>query len=85
MGGTKTGGYKVREKLLAKDPDYYKKLGQLGGKKSRGGGFQKGDPKTVKSGSIGGSRSRRGLKLVKETKRSLIYLNNRGEKVRFKK
>ena len=27
MAGNKIGGLKVKAKLLAKDPDYYKKLG----------------------------------------------------------
>ena len=39
MAGTKAGGLKAREKNLARDPDHYKKMGALGGKKSRGGGF----------------------------------------------
>lgn len=39
MSGNKVGGEKTREKLLSKDPDYYKKIGSIGGKKSVGGGF----------------------------------------------
>lgn len=42
MAGTKEGGIKAREKNLAKDPDFYKKIGTQGGKSSsptKGFGF----------------------------------------------
>ena len=39
MAGTKAGGLKSREKNLAKNPNFYKENGRLGGLKSRGGGF----------------------------------------------
>jgi len=39
MAGNKIGGQKTRDKNLAKDPDFYKTMGALGGKKSRTGGF----------------------------------------------
>lgn len=32
MAGSKAGAAKAKAKLLAKDPDYFKKLGMIGGK-----------------------------------------------------
>lgn len=32
MAGTRIGGIKSRDKNLASDPDYYKRIGQIGGK-----------------------------------------------------
>ncbi len=43
--------------------NYYKRIGALGGKKSRGGGFKKGDPATIAAGRKGGLIS--GEKLTK--------------------
>lgn len=39
MAGNETGGLKTRQKMLERDPDFYKRIGQLGGKASKGGGF----------------------------------------------
>lgn len=39
MAGTVMGGFKTKSKILAKDPDHYKKIGAMGGKKGRTGGF----------------------------------------------
>lgn len=39
MSGTLEGGKKAAAKNLAKDPDFYKKMGVLGGKASGTGGF----------------------------------------------
>lgn len=39
MAGTRAGGLKSRDKCLARDPDHYSKIGKIGGKISRGGGF----------------------------------------------
>ena len=36
MGGNQEGALKGKAKNLAKDPDYYKKIGALGGAKSKG-------------------------------------------------
>lgn len=35
MAGTRAGGLKSKEHLLAKDPDHYAKLGQKGGSATR--------------------------------------------------
>jgi len=39
MAGTKAGGLKAKAKNLAKDPDFYAKIGSKGGQKGRTGGF----------------------------------------------
>lgn len=58
MPGTRQGGLKTAAKLLEKDPDFYKKQGVKGGKKSRGGGFT--DRELARrAGAIGGRVSRR--------------------------
>jgi hypothetical protein len=68
MAGTKAGGIKSRDKNLAKDPDFYKKNGALGGKIGTTGGFASKKPdkngltgkeRARKYGAIGGKKSRR--------------------------
>ena len=62
MPGTTQGGLKAREKNLAKDPDFYKKIGAIGGKKGTTGGFGQGEigrQRASKYGRIGGLKSRR--------------------------
>lgn len=39
MAGTRLGGLKARNKNLANDPDFYRKIGRKGGSNSRTGGF----------------------------------------------
>lgn len=39
MAGTILGGSKTAQKNLERDPDFYRKIGAMGGKKSKGGGF----------------------------------------------
>lgn len=39
MAGTHEGGIKTRDKNLAIDPDHYRKMGRLGGKKTGRKGF----------------------------------------------
>jgi general stress protein YciG len=64
MAGNKIGGLKVKAKLLAKDPDYYKKLGKAGGQQSsprKGFGYTAAtNPRRHKRlSSLGGTTSRR--------------------------
>jgi uncharacterized protein len=64
VSGNRIGGLKVRTKLLAKDPDYYKKIALKSqdawvrnGKRPRGFAC---DPERAKvAGAIGGAKSRR--------------------------
>ena len=43
MAGTKAGGQKAAAKNLAKDPNFYAKIGSKGGKNGHTGGFAAGD------------------------------------------
>lgn len=59
MAGTIEGGRKAAAKNLAKDPDFYKKIGSKGGKNGNTGGFA-GNPELARiAGSKGGKISRR--------------------------
>lgn len=61
MGGTKEGGQLAKQKNLAKDPDFYHKIGALGGKMPcvGNGGFRNADL-AKRAGKLGGAKSRRG-------------------------
>lgn len=68
MAGTITGGLKARDKILALDPDFYKRIGSIGGKQSSIGGFNSnkigkdgltGPQRASVVGKIGGTVSRR--------------------------
>jgi hypothetical protein len=68
MSGTVSGGKKTAIKNLARDPDFYKKIGAIGGKNSNHGGYasQKvgadgltGQERARINGVIGGTISKR--------------------------
>lgn len=59
MGATRAGGLKARDKNLAKDPDFYKKIGAIGGKNGHTGGFYANRKLASEAGRKGGSISRR--------------------------
>ena len=42
MAGTKAGGLKAKVRNLAKDPDFYKKIGAKGGSNGKGPGYKGG-------------------------------------------
>lgn len=64
MSGTSKGGQLAYQKNIAKDPDFYRKIGSKGGKTSRGGGFASMPKEKVSmAGRKGGARGRRGPKL----------------------
>lgn len=57
MAGTKAGGQKAAAKNLAKDPNFYKDIGRVGGSNGTTGGF--GSPKVSgKDGLTGAERAR---------------------------
>ncbi len=59
MANTKAGGSKACQTLKERyGEDYFKKIGALGGKKSRGGGFADKDL-ARRAGAIGGRKSKR--------------------------
>lgn len=39
MAGTRAGGLRARDMNLRRDPDFYKKIGQKGGRNGNTGGF----------------------------------------------
>ena len=63
MTATRAGGLKARDKNLAKDPDFYKKIGSLGGSKGAKDGTIKGfaldRDRAVRAGAMGGKISKR--------------------------
>jgi general stress protein YciG len=61
MAGTRKGGLKTAETNKAKyGDDFYKKMGAMGGKISRGGGFAADRQRAIESGRKGGRISKRG-------------------------
>lgn len=69
MANNREGGGKTRDKLLARDPDYYKKIGAIGGKNGHTGG-EAANPELAKiAGAKGGKKSsRKGVKNSKKGK-----------------
>jgi len=59
MAGTKAGGMKAAAKNLAKDPNFYAKIGAKGGKNGRTGGFAANPELARIAGAKGGRISRR--------------------------
>lgn len=66
MSGTASGGIKAKIKNLSKDPDFYKRIGAIGGRNGKTGGFFKDRELARKAGAIGGKISRRRPKVDKE-------------------
>jgi general stress protein YciG len=59
MAGTKAGGQKAAAKNLAKDPNFYAKIGSKGGKNGNTGGFAANPELARIAGKKGGTISRR--------------------------
>lgn len=65
MAGSFAGGKKAAEKNLKRDPDFYKRIGSLGGKAGNTGGFAAATPEQVRAwGKKGGKISRRRPKVT---------------------
>lgn len=56
MAGTKEGGLKAAESNTRRDPDFYRRIGAIGGKKGTTGGFA--SDKVGKDGLTGRQRAR---------------------------
>ena len=63
MSGTVSGGKKAAAKNLARDPDFYKKIGAKGGRNGTTGGFAANRELARIAGAKGGRISRRRKKL----------------------
>lgn len=59
MAGTKAGGLKAAARNKAKDPNFYARIGAIGGRKSNTGGFAANRDLARKAGRKGGLISRR--------------------------
>ncbi len=59
MAGTISGGLAAAKTNLKNDPDFYKRIGAIGGTKSRNGGFWADRELARRAGAIGGRKSRR--------------------------
>jgi len=59
MSGNITGGKKGAAKLLARDPDFFKKIGAKGGKNGTGYKFAHGKVDPASAGSLGGKAKKR--------------------------
>ena len=65
MSGTVKGGKTTALKNKQRDPNFYRKIGAIGGKKGKTGGFAagvEGRKRASKWGAIGGARSKRSAK-----------------------
>ena len=65
MAGTKAGGLKAAQKNLAKDPNFYAKIGRKGGQAGHTGGFAANPELARIAGAMGGRISRRTKKADK--------------------
>lgn len=74
MGGTKDGAKKRTAALLARDPDYFSRIGKKGNKggKFSSGSFVAGSETTRRIAALGGKASKRGkAKKLPRPKRQL--------------
>lgn len=60
MSGTRLGGLKCAAANLKRDPDFYRKIGRLGGIAGHTGGFASSHELAVFAGAKGGRISKRG-------------------------
>ena len=67
MAGTKAGGLKAAKKNLARDPQFYAKIGAKGGKNGKTGGFAANPELARIAGAKGGRISRRRKTVVVAT------------------
>jgi general stress protein YciG len=74
MAGNKAGGKKAAAKNIAKDPNFYKNIGRVGGQRGTSGGFASqvtgddgltGAERARIAGAKGGRISRRSKKITK--------------------
>lgn len=64
MAGTKAGGLKAAAKNLAKNPNFYRDIGRIGGQNGHTGGFAANPELARTAGAKGGRISRRTKKAV---------------------
>ena len=59
MAGPKAGGIKAAQKNLANDPNFYRRIGRIGGRNGHTGGFAANPELARIAGAKGGKISRR--------------------------
>lgn len=59
MAGTREGGLKAAKKNLANDPNFYRRIGAIGGRNGKTGGFAANPELARWAGAKGGRISRR--------------------------
>ena len=69
MAGNKEGGLKAAAKNTANDPDFYRRIGRIGGRNGHGGGFAANRELASRAGAIGGKISKRGKSPAKAATR----------------
>ena len=67
MAGTVAGGKKAAAKNTAKDPDFYRRIGKIGGSNGNTGGFAANPDLARIAGAKGGRISRRRPKTVQKS------------------
>lgn len=75
MAGNKIGGMKAAKKNLARDPDFYKRIGSIGGSRSHECGFWSNRKLASTAGVRGGKLSKRGFRLVKKDDEFVYYVD----------
>lgn len=68
MAGTVLGGKKAAAKNIARDPQFYARIGAIGGRKGKTGGFAANPELARIAGAKGGRISRRRKKVDTDTK-----------------
>jgi general stress protein YciG len=68
VAGTKAGAAKATAKILARDPNFFKRIGKRGGSNGNTGGFAANRELASVAGTKGGRISRRGRAKTNDTK-----------------
>lgn len=66
MSGSVSGGLSAAATIKKRDPDHFQRIGAMGGKKGRTGGFYADRKLAHTAGRKGGAKSKRGYRFVKE-------------------
>ena len=64
MSGSVKGGKQGAAKILARDPDFFKKIGAKGGRNGSGYGFAHGKVDPSKAGTLGGKAKKHKSKVI---------------------
>lgn len=65
MSGTSIGARKATQRILRRDPDHFKRIGQIGGRNGTTGGFADNHERASVAGAKGGKLSKKGHKYLR--------------------